>query len=145
LERFTETHRRYLAYIEAIVLEMTARDNVVLVGRASTVILARIRQALRVRITAPETVRARRVQQQQGLTPEAALDSVQQTVEELPTSIGGDLTIHDVIDTGQATEHRQLRHLTTERLHRRVMPMPEAATCIRCQREIERRGLRFAA
>src|SRR5881397_3083962 len=35
-ERFTETRHRYMAYIEAIVLEMAARENVVLVGRAST-------------------------------------------------------------------------------------------------------------
>jgi cytidylate kinase len=81
-ERFTETRHRYMAYIEAIVLEMAARDNVVLVGRASTVILARIHQALRVRISAPESTRAQRVHQAQGLTPEAALDYVRRSDRE---------------------------------------------------------------
>jgi len=77
-ERFTETQRRYTAYVEAIVFEMGARDSVVLVGRAAGVILGRIPQVLRVRITAPEGTRAQRVQQQQGLTPQAALDYVRQ-------------------------------------------------------------------
>ena len=81
-ERFTETQRRYMIYVEAIVLEMAARDNVVLVGRASTVILARIPQALRVRISAPESIRAQRVHQQQGLTADAALDHVQRSDRE---------------------------------------------------------------
>jgi cytidylate kinase len=82
LERFTETQRRYMAYVEAIVLELAARDNVVLVGRASTVILKSTPHALRVRISAPEAVRAQRVEQQQGLTPEAALDVVRQSDRE---------------------------------------------------------------
>ena len=81
-ERFTETRHRYMAYIEAIVLEIAARDNVVLVGRAFTVILARIHQALRVRISAPESTRAQRVHQAQGLTPEAALDYVRRSDRE---------------------------------------------------------------
>lgn len=81
-ERFTETQRRYMTYIEAIVLELAARDNVVLVGRASTAILSRVPQVLRVRISAPETIRARRVEQQQGLTQEAALDSVRHSDHE---------------------------------------------------------------
>ena len=38
-ERLTDTQRRYTTYVEAIMLEMAARDSVVLVGRASTVIL----------------------------------------------------------------------------------------------------------
>jgi len=81
-ERFTETQRRYMAYVEAMVLEMAARDNVVLVGRASTVILKRIPQTLRVRINAPESIRAQRIQQQHGFTPEAALDYVRQADRE---------------------------------------------------------------
>src|SRR5207245_5588268 len=81
-ERFTETQRRYMAYIEAIVLEMAARDNVVLVGRGSTTILGKIPQALRVRISAPERIRAQRVHQQQGLTADAALDYVQRSDRE---------------------------------------------------------------
>src|SRR3989441_9005122 len=81
-ERFTETQRRYMAYVEAIVLEMAARDNVILVGRASTIILGKIPHALRVRISAPERARAQQVHQQLGLTAEAALDCVRRSDRE---------------------------------------------------------------
>jgi len=81
-ERFTESQRRYTAYVEAIVLETAARDNVVLVGRASTIILGRIPQVLRVRINAPEAIRAQRVQQQDGLIADAALDYVRRSDHE---------------------------------------------------------------
>ncbi len=81
-ERFTETQRRYMAYVEAIVLEMAARDNVVLVGRASTIILGKIPHTLRVRISAPEGARAQRVHQEQGLTAEAAANYVRRSDHE---------------------------------------------------------------
>lgn len=76
LERFTDTQRRFMAYVEATILEMAARDNVVVVGRAATVVLARAPHTLRVRISAPESHRAQRVAQDQGLTLEAAEDQV---------------------------------------------------------------------
>jgi cytidylate kinase len=82
LDRFSEAQRRYLAYIEAIILELAARDNVVLVGRASPVVLRDVPHALRIRVDAPERVRAVRVEQQQGLTREAALEYVRQTDRE---------------------------------------------------------------
>jgi cytidylate kinase len=79
LERFTDAGRRYLTYVEAIVFEMAARDNVILSGRGVTVLLRNVRHALRVRITAPERLRARPVEHQHGLTPEAAADMVRQS------------------------------------------------------------------
>jgi cytidylate kinase len=82
LDRFSEAQRRYLAYLEAILLELAARDNVVLVGRATTVVFRDVPHTLRVRVNAPEGVRAQRVEQQQGLTQEAALDYVRQTDRE---------------------------------------------------------------
>jgi cytidylate kinase len=75
-DRFRESQHRYAAYVEAMVLEMAARDNVVLVGRASTVILRDVRHALRVRVIAPERVRAERIEAQQGLTLDGALEYV---------------------------------------------------------------------
>lgn len=75
-ERFTDTQRRYVAYVNAVILEMAARDDVVLAGRGATVLLRAVPHALRVRISAPEPVRAERVRQQQGLTDEAALGAV---------------------------------------------------------------------
>lgn len=70
-DRFRESQQRYAAYVEATVLEMAARDNVVLVGRASSFILRDVRHVLRVRVIAAERVRVERIERQQGLTWEA--------------------------------------------------------------------------
>jgi cytidylate kinase len=80
-ERFSESMQRYLTYVEAIIWEMAARDNVILSGRGAPFVLQKVRHALRVRITAPEGLRAKRVQQG-GLTPEAAARAVQQNDRE---------------------------------------------------------------
>lgn len=81
-ERFIDTNRRYMTYVEAIVLEMAARDNVVLAGRGSAFLLGNMRHVLRVRVTAPERVRATRIEQQ-GLVPDAAVVLVRQSDNEL--------------------------------------------------------------
>jgi cytidylate kinase len=70
-ERLTETRLAYLAAIEAVIWEFAAGDNVVLVGRGSTFVLQRIRHAFRVRATAPLHVRARRLEAERGLVPDA--------------------------------------------------------------------------
>jgi cytidylate kinase len=81
-ERLTDTQRRYKTYVEATMFELAARDNAVLVGRACTVVLAEMPHVLRVRVNAPQSVRAQRVQQQHGLTEEAAIDYVRRTDRE---------------------------------------------------------------
>ena len=81
-ERLTDTQHRYKLFVEAIILEMAVGDNVVLAGLSSAIVLRPISHALRVRANAPERIRADRVQQQQGLTREAALDHVRQTDHE---------------------------------------------------------------
>lgn len=81
-DRFTDTQHRYRTYVEAIVCEMAARDDVVLAGRSATILLRGVGHALRVRISAPEAVRAARIQHEQGLTQEAALDWVRQSDHE---------------------------------------------------------------
>jgi cytidylate kinase len=86
-DRFRQSQRRYMTYVEAIVLEMAARDHVVLVGRASTVILGDVPQALRVRVTAPEPVRASRVEREHGLTAEAARDYVREADRDLAARV----------------------------------------------------------
>lgn len=86
-DRFRQSQQRYATYVEATVLEMAARDNVVLVGRASTVILRDVRHALRARVIAPEHVRAQRIEQQLGLTPEAALESVRHADHDLAARV----------------------------------------------------------
>jgi cytidylate kinase len=81
-ERVTDSHRHYQTLVEAIILEMAARDNVVLSGRGTTFVLRPVRHALRVRITEPERARARRVQAQHGVTAEAAEHMVRQSDRE---------------------------------------------------------------
>jgi cytidylate kinase len=81
-ERLTDTQRRYVAYVEATILELAARDNVVLAGRASTIVLSRMSHVLRVRITAPAGARADRLEVQQGLVREAAADYVRRSDRE---------------------------------------------------------------
>ena len=81
-ERFTNSHRRFKTFVEASILDMATNDNIVLAGLASTLALRDVRHALRVRTNAPERDRARRIQEQQGLTPEAALDVVRHTDRE---------------------------------------------------------------
>jgi cytidylate kinase len=75
-ERFTDSKRRYLLYVEATVFEMAARDRVVIVGHGATIMLREIRHALRVRVSAPERERVERVRQEHGFTVNAALDAV---------------------------------------------------------------------
>ena len=61
---------------------MASGDDVVLAGLASAIVLRPVSHALRVRVNAPSAIRADRVEQQQGLTREAALDHVRQTDHE---------------------------------------------------------------
>ena len=81
-ERLTDSQHRYMAYVEAVLLDLAARDDVVLLGRGAAVILRGLPHVLRVRIDAPEDARAARLENEQGLTREAALDSVHQSDRE---------------------------------------------------------------
>ncbi len=81
-ERFTDSKRRYLLYVEATVFEMAARDRVVIVGHGAAIMLREIRHALRVRVSAPERARVERVRQSQGLTEAASLDAVRDSDSE---------------------------------------------------------------
>jgi cytidylate kinase len=85
-DRFRQSQQRYVTYVEATILEMAARDNVVLVGRASAVILRDVRHALRVRVIASESARAKRIEQQ-GLTAEAALETVRHSDHDLAARV----------------------------------------------------------
>ena len=82
LERFNAEQQRFAQYVEATVHEMAARDNFVLVGLASTLILAGAPHTLRVRVTAGEATRADRIARQHGITRAAALDRVRDSDRE---------------------------------------------------------------
>lgn len=81
-ERFTDSKRRYLLYVEASVFEMAARDNVVIVGHGAAIMLRDIPHAVRVRVTAPESVRIERVRQREGYTETGAQDAVRDSDNE---------------------------------------------------------------
>ena len=66
VDRLSTAQRRFAQYVEATVQEMAARDDIVLVGLASTIILAGAPHTLRVRVTASEQRRAERVAQAIG-------------------------------------------------------------------------------
>jgi cytidylate kinase len=81
-ERFTDSKRRYLRYVEATIFEMAARDRVVIVGHGAAIMLRSVRHALRVRVNAPERVRAERMRETLGLVESAALDAVRESDRE---------------------------------------------------------------
>jgi cytidylate kinase len=119
LERIRDTYRQYVVSVEAILLEMASRDNVILSGRGATVVLAKVPHVLRVRITAPEAVRAERIRQRMGLTPEASLDHVRQADRERAARIRflyhvdwDDPLLYDVVlNTERLTVERATRIL----------------------------------
>jgi cytidylate kinase len=75
-EHLSDLGQRYRTYVEATILELAARDNTVLVGRASTIVLASAPHTLRVRITAAEALRVQRTQERYGLTYEATREHI---------------------------------------------------------------------
>jgi len=66
-ERFSDSTRHYVSCIEATILEMAARDEAVVVGHGAAIILREIPHVLRVRVAAPEPLRAMRARHRQGL------------------------------------------------------------------------------
>lgn len=138
-ERFTDTTRRYQRYVEATIFEMAARDNVVLSGRASTILLRPIRHAVRVRVNAPEVVRAERVEQQQGMVHEAALDLVAQTDLERAARVKfvygadwNDTLFYDlVLNTERLTVDAGARLIRVLMAEPRFQPTPESRRDLR--------------
>ena len=82
-ERFTDSTRHYVSCIEATILEMAARGEVVLVGHGAAIILREVPHVLRVRVTAPEGLRAMRARQEQGLaTDQTAAEFIREADRE---------------------------------------------------------------
>ncbi|MBI2228830.1 MAG: cytidylate kinase family protein [Deltaproteobacteria bacterium] len=78
LERLTGDFRRYQAFVQAQVFKAAVKDNVVIVGRWSTLLLREVAHAVRVRVTAPVEVRARRVMEMMQVGVEKALEMVRE-------------------------------------------------------------------
>lgn len=71
-EMFRESARRYQIFIAAEVYEEALQDNVVLMGRWSTMLLRGIPHAIRVRILAPLEPRIQRIVERDGLSAQEA-------------------------------------------------------------------------
>jgi cytidylate kinase len=138
-DRFRQSQRRYMTYVEAIVLEMAARDRVVLVGRASTVILGDVAHALRVRVIAPQPVRADRIEREQGLTAEAARDYIQDADRDLAARVRflyhldwDDPLLYDiVINTERTSVPRAVAMLRERLLDDRLAPTEASHRALR--------------
>jgi cytidylate kinase len=138
-DRLTDSKRRYLAYVEATILELAARDDVVLSGRGATLLLRKVRHALRVRITAPERARAMRVEHQQELTSEAALHRVRQNDRERAANVRflyqvdwEDPLLYDLVLNTERMDPREGARLVREALgNERLQPTPESRAEVR--------------
>jgi cytidylate kinase len=138
-ERFSDTQRQYLSAVEATIFEMAARDNVILSGRSASILLAKVRHTLRVRISAPESVRAQRVEHAQGLTTEAALDVVRQVDDERAARVRfhyhvdvDDPLLYDVvINTERMSAPTAARLLRETLADERWQPTPDSLTKVR--------------
>ena len=137
-ERVSATKRHYLVSVEAVLFELAARDRVILSGRGSTILLARIPHVLRVRITAPALVRARRVEHQLGLTYDAAMDLVEQTDYERAARIKflyhvdwADPLLYDlVLNTERLTVDRAVALIVETLSDERFRPTPESLRAV---------------
>ena len=78
LERLKGDYRRYQSFVQAQVYKAAQRDNVILIGRWSTLLLREVGHAIRVRVTAPEEVRARRIMDMMQVGKEKALEMVRE-------------------------------------------------------------------
>ena len=78
LEKLKGDFRSYQAMVQAQVFKAAQRDNIVLVGRWSTLLLREIGHTVRVRVTAPIEVRARRVAEMMQVSEDKALEIVRE-------------------------------------------------------------------
>lgn len=74
-----EAARRHFSFVAAEVFETSLKDDVVIMGRWSTLLLRGVAHALRVRVCAPAALRIRRVAESLGLDPEEARIRVQRS------------------------------------------------------------------
>lgn len=133
-ERFTLATQHYVAYIQAIIWEMAARDNVVLSGRGAPFILRQVAHALRVRITAPERVRVSRVEHQQGLPTEEVTHLVRGSDRETASRLRllyhvdwDDPLLYDLVLNTEGLDVKQGVRVINEALqHERFQPTIDA-------------------
>lgn len=105
----SEAARRHFAFIAAEVVDVAQKDNVVIMGRWSTLLLRDVDHALRVRVGAPMNVRVRRITERLGLSPEEARAQIERSDRGVRARIRqffdvdwGDALLYDmVLSTGR--------------------------------------------
>ena len=65
-EKYFLNNPAYASLFESLIYDLASRDNIVLLGRGSQVILSRTPGVLKVRIVAPTKIRAKRVADREG-------------------------------------------------------------------------------
>ncbi|MBM4286203.1 MAG: hypothetical protein FJ128_13315 [Deltaproteobacteria bacterium] len=75
-ERHDWQYQGYLALIESLVLDYAAADRVVIIGRASSLLLHEVPFCLKVRLVAPLEVRLERIMVRESLNRDAALQLI---------------------------------------------------------------------
>jgi cytidylate kinase len=133
LERVRANERHYATAVEAVLLAIAARDNVVVCGRGAAFFLGRFPHVFRVRVTAPEGVRAQRVQQHDGLVYAAALNLVRRDDRERGARIrflyhvdwDDPLLYHIVLNTEQISVERGVQILRAALSDAQFTAMPE--------------------
>jgi cytidylate kinase len=78
-EGLSEAARRHFAFLAAEVFDFALKDNVVIIGRWSTLLLRGIGHALRVRVGAPLELRTRRIMERLGVGEEEARAQIQRS------------------------------------------------------------------
>src|SRR5574341_765110 len=71
-ESLSEAARQHFAFLATEVFEHALKDNVVIMGRWSTLLLREVDHALRVRVHAPLEMRVRRIQERLTVGPDEA-------------------------------------------------------------------------
>jgi cytidylate kinase len=139
-ERFTDSTRHYVSCIEATILESAARGEVVLVGHGAAIVLRDIPHVLRVRVTAPESLRAMRARHEQGLaTDQGALEFVREADRERAARMKflyhvdlDDPLLYDVaINTDRVTVDGGVRILREALQNEFVRPTARSCACAR--------------
>jgi len=133
-ERFSDVTRGYRTFVEAIIWEIAARDNVIIAGRGAPFVLGALCHGVRVRITGSERVRVTRVERRLGIDAERATDIVRQSDHERAARIRflyhvdwNDPLLYDlVINTDSMDERLSVRLIQAVLESDRHQPGPDS-------------------
>jgi len=107
-DALNDAARRHFAFLAAEVFDSALKDNVVIMGRWSTLLLRGVDHALRVRVCAPTELRIQRIAERRGVGSEEAQALIRRSDEGVRARIRqffdvdwGDPAVYDVVLTTQ--------------------------------------------